>query len=230
MRAFWYTGGMVLLPNEREVHLGLPGILLTSHRIRQGDLTDQVTSIMLENVTRIAAKKQEYPALLLLGVLLLLIGVVALLAGGSQGVGVLFLCGLLGVVFIAAYFGSRNTVLFIASADGGGIGIQAGHMPAERMREYISMIEEAIDAKRRFGQPQPTLPKSPALSAPPGGPRTALPTGKTYRIARNGTELGDQKIPAIKAMIARGELSLKDYYLDPVANDWMPLDCLSDLA
>lgn len=63
----------------------------------------------------------------------------------------------------------------------------------------------------------------PPVPPPPGSART-------YRIAKDGNDLGDVSIPAIKQMLVTGGITMRDYYLDVSSNEWKPLDCLPDLA
>lgn len=58
----------------------------------------------------------------------------------------------------------------------------------------------------------------------------AVPSGKKFRIAVGGQDMGDRDVTQIKKMLLTGELTLSDYYLDPVRNEWLPLSGNSDLS
>jgi len=60
------------------------------------------------------------------------------------------------------------------------------------------------------------------------GKPSVLQSGQhSFRIARNGQDLGELPVSTIKQMIASGQLSMQDYYFDTGANDWKSLDCLA---
>lgn len=53
---------------------------------------------------------------------------------------------------------------------------------------------------------------------------------RTFRIARNGDDLGPTPVSQIKQMLSTGQLTMQDYYFDAEAKDWLPLDCLPDVV
>ena len=86
------------------------------------------------------------------------------------------------------------------------------------------MEEENLALQRAQLQ---ALQASPIAASPQYAPPPPPPgASRTYRIASNGEDLGEMSIPAIKRMISGGQLTMKDHYLDPDGNEWVPLDCL----
>lgn len=74
-------------------------------------------------------------------------------------------------------------------------------------------------------QPQPT---QYTLLTPHRGVPPPPPSGQhSFRIARNGQDLGELPVSTIKQMIASGQLSMQDYYFDTGANDWKLLASLA---
>jgi hypothetical protein len=142
---------MTLLPNEREIPLGLPGLTLTTHRVRlRAGSQDQlaVTSMMLENVTRVTGAKTETAFLLILAAIVGCVGIGALFVSpGPEGKVAFALAALIGILLVYAYFRSRRTALIITSADGGSIYVRMGHMTAGNMVFLIDKIEESMDQR-----------------------------------------------------------------------------------
>ena len=66
------------------------------------------------------------------------------------------------------------------------------------------------------------------MDAPPRPPRQYREP--SYHVARNGEDLGSMSVTKIKLMLSNGEMSLKDYYFDKDAKEWLPLDCLPDVV
>lgn len=52
-----------------------------------------------------------------------------------------------------------------------------------------------------------------------------LETPKTFRVMKDGNDLGIMSVRHIKVMLQNGKLNSNDLYFDLDANDWMPLDC-----
>jgi hypothetical protein len=106
---------VTLLEGERVIdQLGSCGLVLTTHRIREGTERD-FTSIMLEQICSVAIGRVGNTWLLVIGVAVI---VAATVTGEYQKIDFnsAVALGLLGLVIIAAYFVTRRSVIQIASA------------------------------------------------------------------------------------------------------------------
>ena len=96
-------------------------------------------------------------------------------------------------------------------------------LPNLKQQEKDQM--QAKESARQIAFQQAQLAELKRLSGavvpPPPPGRSAL-----YRIAKDGNDLGEVSLPAIKQMLVTGGLSMNDYYLDAAANAWVPLDQL----
>ena len=86
-----------------------------------------------------------------------------------------------------------------------------------------SPVAQKLLQEHRQPQPAQNTQRRGAPPPPPSGERS-------FRVARNGQDLGELPVSTIKQMIANGQLSMQDYYLDAEANDWMQLEWLADVA
>lgn len=94
---------------------------------------------------------------------------------------------------------------------------------AANMIPTSSPVAQKLLQEHRQPQPAQNTQRRGAPPPPPSGERS-------FRVARNGQDLGELPVSTIKQMIANGQLSMQDYYLDAEANDWMQLEWLADVA
>ncbi|WP_341327253.1 hypothetical protein [Methylotuvimicrobium sp. KM2] len=52
---------------------------------------------------------------------------------------------------------------------------------------------------------------------------------KTYRIAKNGKEMGEMSVSKLKLLLKSGHLTTEDYFFDTQVNDWLQLECMEEL-
>ncbi|MEK0449441.1 MAG: hypothetical protein RL088_1709 [Verrucomicrobiota bacterium] len=82
---------------------------------------------------------------------------------------------------------------------------------------------------------QPRQPRTiirPRVVPPP--PRRAQTsnsaTNKIFRIARDGEDIGEMSLDAIRKCLRERTLSIHDHFYDPVTNEWLTLDKLAGRA
>ena len=224
------------MAKERTISTAINGLMLTTHRIRvsgEGGGEFAVTSIMLEHVVSCSARKTAHGALLLLAAIFFFGGLVITVGANGAGPGALLLGSILAGVLVFAYFASRQTVLVFASGGGASVRIQTGNMEPSAITDTIDIVESAIDARRTAVAAMPPKTSRPPAERQEVPRRSALPVGaqeRSYQVSRNGEDQGSMPVSTIKRLLNVGQLSMQDYYLDVEANEWMPLDCLPDLA
>ena len=82
----------------------------------------------------------------------------------------------------------------------------------------------ALQVQFQHAQLQQTKLQNQSSAPPPPGYEPQM------RIASNGQDLGEMSVATVKLMMKSGKLTLEDYYLDERINDWMQLDCSTDLV
>ena len=227
---------MTPLANERTIWTALNGLKLTTHRIRvtgEGNGQFVVTSIMLEHLVSCAARKTAYGALLVLAAIFFIGGLALTMGGNNVGPGPLMLGAILAAGLVVAYFASRQTVLVFASGGGASVRIQTGNMETSVITDTIDIVESTIDARRTAVAAAPPKNSRPPAERQEVPQRSTLPPAareRTYQVSRNGEDQGTLPVSTIKRLLSVGQLSLQDYYLDTVANEWLPLESLPDLV
>ena len=148
-----------LIPDEHVIfERRREGLTLTSHRVlyqtQVGGQTHTV-SIMLEDLCSCSASRTDFWALLIVGAVFAVLGIIIAFVATQAG----FAVGgiVLGVVFLLIYFGSRRTTLALASAAAVIRVSTSGMKPAE-IAELVRQVAQAKDARfqlHRFTYPQP---------------------------------------------------------------------------
>lgn len=120
-------------------------VTLTSHRVRYNNSewgSSNFISIMLEKISSTQVLYSSYPALWILGSVLIIVGVIMFSDNGRQhGYGVLP-C-IVGIFLIAAYFSSRKHICIISSDGGSKIAFRTEGMSTATLIDLVDKIEEA---------------------------------------------------------------------------------------
>lgn len=121
-------------------------VVLTTHRIRYNHAASaeaRLVSIMLEKVSACEVRYHSAPALLLLGVVIAVLGGLALVQPGSslQAAGLLGV--LLGGLLAVAYFTTRRHIISIAADGGTRIGFETKDLKREAVIAFIDAVEKA---------------------------------------------------------------------------------------
>jgi hypothetical protein len=119
-------------------------ITLTTHRIRYHNKVwgaSNLISIMLEKISTVQVLYISYPGLWVGGLLVILLG--AVFSVGDGNVGVIAIAVIIGLVLIAAYFGTRRHICVIASDGGGKIVFRTEVMSTATLMVMVDKVELA---------------------------------------------------------------------------------------
>lgn len=135
---------MELLPQEKLLlESDNQTLKLTTHRVRYearagGEM--QIKSIMLEELASCAVTRSSQPILIVLAVVCLLIG--GVVSAQNNQPPAIIAGAVIGLIFVALYFGTRQQFLALASA-GTTIRVNARGMKVETIRGFVDAIEGA---------------------------------------------------------------------------------------
>ncbi len=143
---------MKLLPNEKEV-TSFYSIILTTHRVRIGDNSEDFSSIFLEKITAIQTKYFHSPILLILGVIIFMAGILFdhdINDGAFDRLikhNPIFLLGIVGGgLLILIYVLTRSYKISIQSASSS-IEVKGSNIDRAKIFEFIDIVEEAKNAR-----------------------------------------------------------------------------------
>lgn len=133
---------MKLMSGEKKILESDKGqLVLTTHRVRY-DVSAagqrKIVSIMLGELCSCELNYQSYILLIILSAFSLLLGV----AGSTYGAVVLVIGIIACIVFAAAFFLTKKTILSLSSA-GAVINVETKGMKPEMIKEFIDAVESA---------------------------------------------------------------------------------------
>jgi hypothetical protein len=135
-----------LIPGERLIAQSPDQLVtLTSHRVQYfggGPGNTRYTSITLDQIASCGFTTTSQPALIILGILIAIGGLVT---GDEGGMAIGFFIGLLMIVI---FFTSQSAVLLICSAGGERISLPAAASQRNQLLTLLYAVDEAILAKR----------------------------------------------------------------------------------
>lgn len=119
-------------------------VTITNYRVRLQEGKSNkahVVSIMLEKISSIELHYKSYILFLIVGVLLILAGLVY---GGqmNNGLGIISAGGVLGGLFILAFFLTRKHIVSIKSDGGTSINFETKGIKREALMDFINIIEQ----------------------------------------------------------------------------------------
>jgi hypothetical protein len=120
-------------------------LTLTSHRVQYfggGTGDTRYTSITLDQVASCGLTTTSQPALIILGILIAMGG---LLSGDESGMAI---CALLGMIMVVAFFTGQRAALLICSAGGERISLPASASQRNQLLVLLYAVDEAILARR----------------------------------------------------------------------------------